>query len=68
MQDVAAAAEQHGARVTAIPTDTTDRDAVERLIQEAVTAYGRIDALVNTVGTNIPRRALAELTPKAGQR
>jgi NAD(P)-dependent dehydrogenase (short-subunit alcohol dehydrogenase family) len=62
LQDVAAATEQHGARVTAIPTDTTDRDAVERLIQEAVAAYGRIDALVNTVGTNIPRRALAELT------
>jgi serine 3-dehydrogenase (NADP+) len=62
VQDVASAAEQRGARVTAIPTDATDRDAVERLIQEAVTTYGRIDALVNTVGTNIPRRALDELT------
>ena len=62
LQDVAAAAERRGARVTAIPTDATNRDAVERLMGEAVAAYGRIDALVNTVGTNIPRRALDELT------
>ena len=62
LQDVAAAAARRGARVTAIPTDATNRDAVERLMGEAVAAYGRIDALVNTVGTNIPRRALDELT------
>jgi NADP-dependent 3-hydroxy acid dehydrogenase YdfG len=62
LKDVAAAAEQRGARVTAIPTDATDRDAVERLIEATIASYGRIDALVNTVGTNIPRRALAELT------
>jgi NADP-dependent 3-hydroxy acid dehydrogenase YdfG len=62
LQDVAASAEQRGARVTVIPTDATDRDAVERLMRDAVDTYGRIDALVNTVGTNIPRRALDELT------
>src|SRR5262249_54745157 len=65
LRDVATTAEQRGARVTAIPTDATDRDAVERLIQQAVASYGRIDALVNTVGTNIPRRALDELTPES---
>ena len=62
LRDVAAAAEQRGAPVTAVPTDATDRDAVERLVAEATAAYGRIDALVNTVGTNIPLRALDELT------
>jgi NAD(P)-dependent dehydrogenase (short-subunit alcohol dehydrogenase family) len=43
-----------GARVTAIPTDATDRDAVECLIHEAVAAYGRIDSLVNTVAPTFP--------------
>jgi NADP-dependent 3-hydroxy acid dehydrogenase YdfG len=62
LRDVAASAEQRGARVKAIPTDATDRAAVERLMRDAVDAYGRIDALVNTVGSNIPRRALDELT------
>ena len=62
LRDVAASAEQRGARVKAIPTDATDRAAVERLMRDAVDAYGRIDALVNTVGANIPRRALDELT------
>src|SRR5262245_36828757 len=65
LRDVAAAAEQRGARVTAIPTDATDREAVERLIVDVTAAHGRIDTLVNTVGTNIPRRALDELTSES---
>lgn len=66
--DVAAAATVSGARVLSVPTDATDREAVELLVQAAVGAYGRIDALVNTVGTNIPRRALAELTDESWTR
>jgi NADP-dependent 3-hydroxy acid dehydrogenase YdfG len=49
----------------ALPTDATDRTAVTRLVEAAVAAYGRIDVLVNAVGTNIPRRALDELTPES---
>lgn len=62
LREVAAAAEKRGAKVTAIPTDATDRGAVERLVREAVASHGRIDALVHTVGANIRRRELAELT------
>jgi NADP-dependent 3-hydroxy acid dehydrogenase YdfG len=65
LEDVAAAVKRRGARVQAIPTDATDREAVERLVRAAIDAHGRIDALVNTVGTNIPRRALDELTSES---
>jgi NADP-dependent 3-hydroxy acid dehydrogenase YdfG len=65
LDDVAAAVKRRGARVQAIPTDATDREAVERLVRAAIDAHGRIDALVNTVGTNIPRRALDELTSES---
>lgn len=46
----------------AVPTDFTDRAAVERLIARSVAEYGRIDVVVNSVGTNITRCALDELT------
>lgn len=51
-----------GADPLAVATDATDRAAVEQLVREAVARYGRIDALVATIGTNIPRRTLGELT------
>jgi NADP-dependent 3-hydroxy acid dehydrogenase YdfG len=54
-----------GAEALAIPTDATDRESVERLIRAAAGEFGRIDALVNTVGTNIPRRTLDELTSES---
>jgi len=63
--DVAAEVERRGARVQVIPTDASEREAVERLVRSAVDTYGRVDALVNTVGTNIPRRALDELTSES---
>src|SRR5437870_2242058 len=62
LEDVAAAVERRGARAQAVPTDATDRAAVDHLVRAAMSAYGRIDAVVNTIGTNIPRRALDELT------
>lgn len=63
--DVGGGLTRSGARVLSVPTDATDREAVERLVQAAVGEFGRIDALVNTVGTNIPRRALDELTEES---
>jgi NAD(P)-dependent dehydrogenase (short-subunit alcohol dehydrogenase family) len=47
--------------------DVTDRESVERLVRAAVAEFGRIDALVDTVGTNIPRRTLDELTSESWQ-
>lgn len=65
LETAAAAGQQRGARVLAVPTDVTDREAVERLVRKAVATYGRIDALVTTVGANIPRRVLDELTSES---
>jgi NADP-dependent 3-hydroxy acid dehydrogenase YdfG len=49
----------------AVPTDATDPDAVGRLIGKALDSFGRIDALINAVGTNLRRRSLGELTAES---
>ena len=36
--------------ILAVPTDVTDVDAVQRLIEQALTAYQRVDILVNNAG------------------
>lgn len=54
-----------GGQATVVPTDATDRAAVERLIESALTTHGRIDVLINSVGANIKRRALDELTDES---
>jgi NAD(P)-dependent dehydrogenase (short-subunit alcohol dehydrogenase family) len=53
------AAEAH---LYSCPCDIGDVEAVGRVMAEAFDRYGRIDALVNAAGTNIPRRALGELS------
>jgi NADP-dependent 3-hydroxy acid dehydrogenase YdfG len=62
LEEVAAALRPTAAKVLAIPTDMTNPDAVAKLVETARRECGRIDTVVNTVGTNIPRRALDELT------
>lgn len=44
-----------------VQTDISDADAVERLVEETVTAYGRIDILVNTASI-VPFVAWEDLT------
>ncbi|WP_342361848.1 SDR family oxidoreductase [Terrarubrum flagellatum] len=53
------------AKAWAIVADAGDADAAARAIDEAHQRAGRIDALVNSVGTNIARRALGELTSES---
>lgn len=43
-------AEQYGGRCTAVPTDVTDKAAVERLIATATDAHGGLDVLVTCAG------------------
>lgn len=62
---VQAALEDQGSSVLAVPTDATDAAAVARLVEQVVAKYGRIDVVVNTVGTNIPKRALSEMTSES---
>ena len=54
-----------GARPQVVTVDATDTTAVERAFADTVQATGRIDAVVNSVGTNIARRSLGELTPES---
>ncbi len=63
LEDLCAVIERHGGQALAIPTDAADPAATERLIATTLATYGRIDTLINSVGTNIPRRTLDELTP-----
>jgi len=44
------------------PVDVSDRQSVERLFQWAAQELGPIDILVNSAGTNIVHRALADTT------
>ncbi len=54
-----------GGAATALVADLIDADAAARVVQTTLDGYGRVDALINTVGTNIPRRALDELTTES---
>lgn len=50
-----------GGRAVAIGADVTQRADVERLVQQAVTALGRLDVLVNNAGI-YPLSSLIEMT------
>lgn len=41
---------QSGAEVLAVPCDVSDRGQVDRLIEEAIGRFGRIDAVINNAG------------------
>ena len=49
------------ARLHLLPCDLADPDAIRRLAARAVRIHGRLDALVNAAGHNIPRRSLEVL-------
>ena len=48
--------------------DVTDRSAVDTLIQQVKQKHGRIDLLVNSAGTNIAKRSIAELSVEDWER
>jgi len=54
-----------GGSAIAIAADVTGHQATVTMITQALDALGRIDALVNTVGTNIKQRSLSELTAES---
>jgi NADP-dependent 3-hydroxy acid dehydrogenase YdfG len=63
LASVLASIEQSNGTAIIAPTDLTQQDAAHNLIETARKHYGRIDAAINSVGTNIRRRTLDELTP-----
>ena len=65
LESLAREVQDGGGSALVVPTDLTDRGATQRLIETALATHDRIDAVINTVGTNIPRRTLDELTPES---
>jgi NAD(P)-dependent dehydrogenase (short-subunit alcohol dehydrogenase family) len=45
----------------AVPTDMTDPDAVRRLFDETVKAFGRVDLLFNNAGRGLPANPLEDM-------
>jgi hypothetical protein len=51
--DVAAECQELGGRALVVPTDVTDKEAVEHLAAKAVEAFGGIDVWINNAGTGV---------------
>ena len=52
-----------GGTAHAVGTDATDRDSAQALVDAAVAQCGKVDVLINSVGTNLKQRALTVLDP-----
>jgi len=50
LREVAAKIESIGRKALAVPTDMTDKAAIDRLADKAIEAFGKIDILVNNAG------------------
>jgi NAD(P)-dependent dehydrogenase (short-subunit alcohol dehydrogenase family) len=50
VQSTAAAVEERGRRSLRVTSDVTDRPSLERLLAEAVKAFGKVDIMVNAAG------------------
>lgn len=61
-ETIALAGPDAASRLMVLACDIGDAAAVDRSIAAGLDRFGRIDALVNAAGTNIPRRSLSELT------
>ena len=61
LREMASEAAGKGSEVVYRATDASVKADAEALVQFAVEKFGRVDVLVNSVGTNTPRRLLPEL-------
>ena len=57
LEAAVAGVEEAGGRAEAHPLDVSDADAVVRLAQSILARHGRVDTLINSAGTNVPKRA-----------
>ena len=49
-------------RLLALPCDLGDPAGIRRTVASVLKRFGRVDAVINAAGNNIPRRSLAELS------
>ncbi|MBG0565079.1 SDR family oxidoreductase [Actinoplanes aureus] len=61
LADVAGKVTAAGRRALAVPTDLTDETAVRRLVDAALTEFGRVDALVQNAFAMPPMRSLGKV-------
>lgn len=60
-ETIALAPAETRARLLALPCDLADAHGIEAFARDVLARFGRIDALVNAAGHNIPKRSLADL-------
>jgi NAD(P)-dependent dehydrogenase (short-subunit alcohol dehydrogenase family) len=58
LEGAAAAIRQRGVQALAVEADVTSSSSVDRLVAEALAAFGRIDVLINNAGVYLNRPAL----------
>lgn len=61
------AAELGGELALALPTDVADAAAVDAAVAQVLSAWGRVDVLVNNAGLNVPGRHLPEISAQDWQ-
>jgi NAD(P)-dependent dehydrogenase (short-subunit alcohol dehydrogenase family) len=64
-QAIAAVADEinaAGGRALAVPTDVTDPESVERLVEKTLTTFGRLDVAFNNAGGGQMPKPLAEIS------
>ncbi len=54
LEEVAADVRSHGRRASVVSGDLSRREALEALVERAVSDYGRLDVVVNNVGGSMP--------------
>ena len=54
LEEVAADVRSHGRRASVVSGDLSRREALEGLVERAVSDYGRLDVVVNNVGGSMP--------------
>ena len=65
LEQIVASIKQKGGSALAVATDMLNRDDVDHLIETILQSYGRITTVVYSVGTNLPRRTIGELTTES---
>jgi 3-oxoacyl-[acyl-carrier protein] reductase len=61
LQETAAVAQANGAKTLIVDVDLADKAAAKTVVEKALTAFGRIDALLNIAGA-VPQIDLFEMT------
>lgn len=62
LQTLADEIKARGGQALAVPTDVSRRDDIDRLVEAAVAAFGRINVLVNNAGLTSPRIGVVDTT------